>query len=217
MMKAISICAAVLFFSGCSMSPNDSITYQKNNGFEWKKFQTNSNESLSASDLRKDYKEKTGMDLPNQSTFECQKDALCYYNKYANAYGTKMNEFEEEKRKKEAVLAQKQVDECMANEQCAAKKKVENASFKLNNLYYGILAQNQYLQADYDAAVRRMCRSAGEAQRNGVSQDNMQKNIDLLEGIAPDTRYQIKQVAEACWTLSRYGVPDGTTEIKSRY
>ncbi|MEX0557270.1 hypothetical protein D3C80_25480 [compost metagenome] len=74
-----------------------------------------------------------------------------------------------------------------------------------------------YQQADYDAGVRIMCRSAGKTQRNGVPLERMKENINLAEGIGPEMRYQMVKVAEACWTLSKNGIPDGTTQIRSMY
>ena len=86
------------------------------------------------------------------------------------------------------------------------KRKIDSASYDLNSIYYSIMAQNPYLQADYDGFIRRTCRGAGVGQRNGMSLEALQQKIDLVEGIAPQTRYEIKQIAEACWTLSKYGV-----------
>ncbi|TCW09236.1 hypothetical protein EDF73_11010 [Raoultella sp. BIGb0138] len=217
MIKKYFLLALSFSLSGCALSPNEAVNYQKEHDFENVTFQTKSNERLSVFNLRHKFKNITGMELPNQNTYECQRDASCYYGKYASAYDSLMEKHQEEKDKQNKIVAKQKEDECQASKECMNKREVDAASYTLNSIYYSLMAQNPYLQADYDAAVRRMCRSAGEAQRNGVSREQMQKNIDLVEGIAPGVRYQIKQVAESCWKMSKYGVPDGTTQIRSMY
>ncbi|MEH4266038.1 hypothetical protein [Klebsiella aerogenes] len=217
MIKKIILLACSFSLISCALSPGEALKYQSEHDFENTLFQTKSNEKLSVFNLRNKYKNTTGKELPNQNTASCQKDASCYYNKYAVAYDSLIKEYQERKRIENKKYAEEKEAECQASKECMTKRKIDSASYDLNSIYYSIMAQNPYLQADYDAAVRRMCRSAGEAQRNGVSLDQMQKNIDLVEGIAPTARYQIKQVAKVCWTLSKYGVPDGTTQIKPMY
>lgn len=218
MIKRSFLLAISLSLAGCAMSPAEYIDYQKSNNFDKTKFPTSSGGMQSVSDLREIYRNVSGGALPEQDTSDCRKDNKCYFDRYDDLLHDLMYQRQIEKQKKDnEQLAQKKEAECQASKECMNKREVDAASYTLNSIYYSLMAQNPYSQADYDAAVRRMCRSAGEAQRNGVSLEQMQKNIDLVEGIAPGVRYQIKQVAEACWKMSKYGVPDGTTQIRSMY
>ncbi|EPJ0509253.1 hypothetical protein ACTBNK_005545 [Klebsiella variicola] len=217
MIKKYFLLTLSLSLSGCALSPNEAINYQKEHDFENVTFQTKSNERLSVFNLRNKFKNTTGMELPNQNTYECQRDVLCYYGKYASAYDSLMEKYQEEKDKQNKIFAKQKEAECQASKECMGKREIEAASYSLNSIYYSLMAQYPYQQADYDAGIRIMCRSAGKTQRNGVSLERMKENINLAEGIGPEMRYQMIKVAEACWKLSKYGVPDGTTQIRSMY
>lgn len=217
MVSKIYFIPLVFLLSSCALSPTEAIQYQKEHGFDKQKFKTNSGGTQSVDDLREIYKNVTGLKLPEQNTSECLKDNVCYYNKYANVFDSMMDKKREKERKENEAFAAQKEAECQASKECMAKREIDAASYTLNNVYYSLMARYPYQQADSDAGVRRMCRAAGEAERSGVSLELMKKNISLTEGIGPEMRYQIIQVAEACWTMSKYGVPDGTTQIKSVY
>lgn len=217
-MKKKSVLIFFIALSGCAMSPSEYIDYQKANKFDETKFSTNSSGMQSVKDLREIYKKETGENLPEQDTSDCRKDNKCYFNRYSDLLHDLMyqRQIDKQKKENEAFAAQKEA-ECQASKECMAKREIDAASYTLNNVYYSLMARYPYQQADSDAGLRRMCRAAGEAERSGVSLELMKKNISLTEGIGPEMRYQIIQVAEACWTMSKYGVPDGTTQIKSVY
>lgn len=217
MVKKISIISLVFFLSGCALSPSEAISYQKEHNFDKQKFKTNAGGSQSVDDLREIYKNVTGLNLPEQNTSECLDDNICFYNKYANAFDSLMDQRREKERKENEAFAAKKEAECQSSKECMNKREVDAASYTLNSIYYSLMAQYPYQQADSDAGVRHMCRVAGAAQRNGVSLDFMKQHINLTEGIGPEMRHQIIQVAEACWKMSKYGVPDGTTQIRSMY
>ncbi|HHS9775516.1 TPA: hypothetical protein ACTW8Y_000141 [Raoultella ornithinolytica] len=210
----------VLSFSlaGCAMSPAEYIDYQKSNNFDKAKFPTNSGGLQSVADLREIYKNVTGKNLPDQDTSDCRKDNKCYFNRYNDLLHDLMYQRQIDQQKKEnEEFAKQKEDECQASKECMGKREIQAASYSLNSIYYSLMAQYPYQQADYDAGVRIMCRGAGKTQRNGVSLERMKENINLAEGIGPEMRYQMIKVAEACWKLSKYGVPDGTTQIRSMY
>ncbi|HDO7134436.1 hypothetical protein [Klebsiella pneumoniae] len=217
-MKKKSVLIFFIALSGCAMSPSEYIDYQKANKFDETKFSTNSSSMQSVKDLREIYKKETGENLPEQDTSDCRKDNKCYFNRYNDLLHDLMyqRQIDKQKKENEAFAAQKEA-ECQASKECMAKREIDAAAYTLNNVYYSLMARYPYQQADSDAGVRRMCRAAGEAERSGVSLELMKKNISLTEGIGPEMRYQIIQVAEACWKMSKYGVPDGTTQIKSVY
>lgn len=217
MIKKIILLACSFSLISCALSPSEALKYQSEHDFENTLFQTKSNEKLSVFNLRNKYKNTTGKELPNQNTASCQKDASCYYNKYAVAYDSLIKEYQERKRIENKKYAEEKEAECQASKECMTKREIDSASYDLNSIYYSIMAQNPYLQADYDGFIRRTCRGAGVGQRNGMPLEALQQKIDLVEGVAPQTRYEIKQIAEACWTLSKYGVSDGTTKIKPMY
>ena len=213
--------SVLIFFialSGCAMSPSEYINYQKANKFDETKFPTNSSGMQSVKDLREIYKKETGGNLPEQYTSDCLKDNKCYFNSYSDLLHDLMYQrhIDKQKKENEAFAAQKEA-ECQASKECMAKREIDAASYTLNYVYYSLIARYPYQQADSDAGVRRMCRAAVEAERSGVSLELMKKNISLTEGIGPEMRYQIIQVAEACWKMSKYGVPDGTIQIKAMY
>lgn len=119
---------------------------------------------------------------------------------------------EERQRKEQAKIAA-----CNARPDCRREKAISNASDSLNQQYQMVLAMNPYDQGDFDGAIRKVCRVAGESQRQGVSLDTMRENMRLAEGIDPQTRYAAILVATACWILSENGVSDGTTKIRLPY
>ncbi|WP_177331975.1 hypothetical protein [Klebsiella michiganensis] len=204
--------------AGCAMSPADYINYQKSNNFDKAKFSTNSGGLQSVADLREIYRNVTGKNLPDQDTSDCRKDNKCYFNRYNDLFHDLMYQRQIEQQKKEnEELAKQKEAECQANKECMAKREIDSASYTLNNVYYSVMARYPYQQADSDAGVRHMCRVAGAAQRDGVTLEFMKQHISLTEGIGPEMRYQIIQVAEACWKMSKYGIADGTTQIKSMY
>ncbi|HBS9903305.1 TPA: hypothetical protein MAZ20_001968 [Klebsiella aerogenes] len=218
MIKKYYLLAISFSLAGCVMSPADYIDYQKANNFDKTKFSTNAGGMQSVSDLREIYRNVTGKNLPEQDTSDCRKDKKCYFNRYNDLLHDLMYQRQIEEQKREgAKFAQEKEAECQASKECMTKRKIDSASYDLNSIYYSVMAQNPYLQADYDGFIRRTCRGAGVGQRNGMSLEALQQKIDLVEGIAPQTRYEVKQIAEACWTLSKYGVPDGTTQIKPMY
>lgn len=200
------------------MSPAEYIDYQKSNNFDKAKFSTNSGGLQSVADLREIYRNVTGQNLPDQDTSDCRKDNKCYFNRYNDLLHDLMyqRQIEQQKKENEEFAKQKEA-ECQASKECMSKREISAASYTLNSIYYSLMAQYPYQQADSDAGVRHMCRVAGEAQRSGVPLDLMKEHINLTEGIGPEMRYQIIKVAEACWTLSKNGVPDGTTQIRSMY
>ncbi|WP_371343873.1 hypothetical protein [Klebsiella quasipneumoniae] len=207
--------AFVMALVGCAATPPTAM--QQSSSFDGLTFRSDAGELWTVARLKDDYRKTTGTVLVAPEALSCEWNSSCYYNKFAHAYDKGMKLYQEEASKKLKAEKEKQDEECRANSECAKEMKVTAAASQLNNVYYTLMAQNPYQQAEYDLAVRRMCRSAGEAQRNGISREQLQKNIDLVEGIAPATRYQIKQVGDACWLLSRYGIPDGTTKISSVY
>ncbi|EKA8127146.1 TPA: hypothetical protein OUG30_000600 [Klebsiella pneumoniae] len=218
MIKKSILLALSFSLSGCAMSPGEYIAYQKSNNFDKTKFSTNSGGMQSVEDLREIYKNVTGQNLPFQDTSDCRKDNACYFNRYNDLLHDLMYQRQIETQKKEnEEFARKKETECQASKECMAKREIDAASYTLNNVYYSLMARYPYQQADSDAGVRHMCRVAGAAQREGVTLEFMKQHISLTEGIGPEMRYQIIQVAEACWKMSKYGIADGTTQIKSMY
>lgn len=220
--KVRALCAVLIFtslISGCTSISS----------YDEKHFDTGGRKIPdTVNGLKSDFYKKTGNQLVfDESLYDGPGSLISQrrYDAFVEHYTAGIKEHEQrlieenarkDKAQKEAEQ-NKRYDECTKDKDCLNDRNITIASRQLNNIYYTLMAQNPYQQAEYDLAVRRMCRSAGEAQRNGVSQEQLQKNIDLVEGIAPATRYQIKQVGDACWLLSRYGIPDGTTKISSVY
>ncbi|EKQ3325076.1 hypothetical protein G3W18_08325 [Klebsiella pneumoniae] len=215
MKKIITLSAIFIIISGCARTPPTA--EQQANAFDNAHHRSNSGKIWTVTELKDDYKKITGNYLIVPEALSCGWHDVCYYNAYANAHDDGIKTFKNNEVLKRQSEQKRKEEDCRSNEKCAAKMEIDSASYTLNSIYYSLMARYPYQQADSDAGVRRMCRAAGEAERSGVSLELMKKNISLTEGIGPEMRYQIIQVAEACWTMSKYGVPDGTTQIKSVY
>lgn len=107
-------------------------------------------------------------------TLSCGWDGDCYYNKYAAAYDQGIRDLD----KKNEAEASKKEQQCQADEKCMKEREVDSAINSLNYSYRVVMAMNPYSQSDLDAVVRQVCRRAGEAQRNGISKDQINKNLD---------------------------------------
>ena len=172
---------------------------------------------MTVNTLKFEYRRITGNDLIIPGALSCNRNEVCYYNMYASAYDAAVAESEKKKIDAEMKARAEKEAACDADVKCKREKEVESSARDLNQTYMMVLAQNPYQQDGADGAVRIMCRKAGEAQRNGMSLKELSQRLDLTEGIAPQTRYYIKNVAKACWNLSANGVPNGNVKIKSGY
>lgn len=202
--KLVTFLALVFLISGCAATPDG-----QRRAFDNEVHVVNSGEKWTVNSLKQDYKNKTGNDLVVTGTLECGWDSDCYYNKWSDAHDIGISELDQ----KNAMEAIKKEKQCRADVKCMKNREIDSAINNLNYSYRVVMAQNPYFQSDFDAAVRQVCRKAGVAQRNGVSQDEMNRNLDSVEGIAPQDRIMIKRVASSCWTLSNNGIADGTTKI----
>ncbi|WP_308537666.1 hypothetical protein [uncultured Kluyvera sp.] len=113
--------------------------------------------------------------------------------------------------------SEKQSAACDKNEECVRNRNVDSASQSLNATYYLVMARNQYDQSWFDLNIRSLCKSAGIAQRNGISLDRIKYDVEQQPGLSPEVRGQFRDVAAACWVLSKNGIQDGTTTIKNIY
>ncbi|MFP1780329.1 hypothetical protein ACLEEB_14350 [Lonsdalea quercina] len=135
--------------------------------------------------------------------------ASCTTNFYQNAL---VDEHRKRKDKEKKEMEENE-EKCQLSPQCVKDREVDSAARDLNYVYSVVLSQHPYSQAEMDGAIRHLCRMAGEAQRNWLPLNQVKKNLDLVEGIAPNDRIMIKRVASSCWVLSKNGISDGTTKI----
>ena len=215
MNKRICLFLAAILLSGCTATVGD-----QSRMFDDQGFHTQSGTIKTVSELKNDYLVTTGHLLNAEDTLSCGWDGDCYYNKWANAYDKGMSAFYERNKleqERQAREEQARVDAenaaCNASPQCVKEKKVAEYSNQLNYQYRLTMALYPYSQADFDMAIRTLCRNAGAAQRNGVPLETVQKNIRLVEGMDPQTRASSVIIATACWRLSQVGISDGTEQI----
>lgn len=106
---------------------------------------------------------------------------------------------------------------CDRDENCIKEKNVLSASKDLNTTYYFVMARNPYDQAEFDLNIRALCKAAGVGQRRGISLEQIRSDVDQQPGLSPEVRGQFRDIAVACWKLSKNGIADGTKEIKNIY
>lgn len=174
-------------------------------------------DNLTVRNLKSNYKEITGEELLVGDTLECGWDENCYKQKYLNFYNDKIGKIQSERVKQLEKKMDEERAKCEADAECRKQKYISSAVSTINMQYRMLIATNPYNQAEADAVFRRVCRGAGEAQRSGVSEEKLIENINLIEGIPPQVRQSIVITARSCWTLSKYGVSDGTVKISTRF
>ena len=201
-----------LLLTGCAATPQD-----QKNLYDNVPMRSDSGETWTVSSLKKDFMDRTGKELVAPGALDCQWNQECYYNAYAKAHDDGLKPYIEAQEKEQRREIAQETAACNASPDCRREKAISNASDSLNQQYQMVLAMNPYDQGDFDGAIRKVCRVAGESQRQGVSLDTMRENMRLAEGIDPQTRYAAIQVATACWILSENGVSDGTTKIRLPY
>ncbi|EMO7834957.1 hypothetical protein AB2842_000855 [Morganella morganii] len=204
-----------LFSAGCSIikPPSESEQYAK---MANDKFKGRNGSINSVNSLRNDYFQITKTQLTNPDTSSCKWDSECFYNKWANNYDAGIKEFEQEKQKKiQQEKAQKERDACLKDPACIGPKRIADATHDLNMAYQILMANYRYDQGAIDMLIRQSCKVGGKHQRMKLSKQQTADWINSAEGIPPLARKYMLEAAEACWEMSRYGVPDGTVKIRN--
>ncbi|MBL3522883.1 hypothetical protein IM876_09425 [Serratia plymuthica] len=207
-MRKIFIGLLALTVSGCSISPETVRSYQENNKFDSIKHKTESGNKLSVGDLRERYFRETGMKLPDQVTLSCSLDDACYYNIYAQAYDSLLQDYERKQQTKQYLQAKEQKiknEQCDADIECSRKRKVSQLGGQLRQLYTYVVNTNPYLRSEFDMAFRTVCDNAANLQVAGVPRESVLNDIRDKPGIDPDTREQIVNAASICWEISHNG------------
>lgn len=115
------------------------------------------------------------------------------------------------------AIEQADDEQCDKTTSCVKQRDISRATNQLNSTYYLVMARNQYDQSWFDLNLRTLCKSAGIAQRNGISLDKIKYDVEQQPGLSPEVRGQFRDVAVSCWVLSKNGIQDGTTTIKNIY
>lgn len=204
-----------LLATGCARTPPT--VEQQSRAFDNSSYKSDSGKAWTVMELKSDYKNTTGSNLIVPEALSCQWNDLCYYNAYAKAHDDGIKAFNSAIAEKAKVEQEKEEESCDASPDCKRKSNISRYSQILNRTYAIVLSENPYQQDEFDGAVRVMCRKAAESQQAGISEKKLLQNVDMIEGIAPHTRYQIKQVAQACWNLSYNGIQNGSSLINTGY
>lgn len=203
--KFISLALCMAFLSGCAMTPQESITYQSKNNFDDKKQLTQGKEYLSVNDLRRMYKEKTGMNLPQQNTASCQDNDKCYYNMYADSFRELMSGYLQKKQLEEIEKEKIAEQNCSSDEACSRDRDLTKLKAKLKNAYLVLIYSNPYLQDGYDGVFRKLCSNSELSQKAGLKKDSWLNEIRDRPGVSPNTRQQALDIASICWDISSLG------------
>ncbi|EAS6352134.1 hypothetical protein EAP62_27330 [Salmonella enterica] len=220
--KGVLILLAVMFsLTGCSISGAANLSGKnpldlQNELFGDKTFKTVSGETLSVNILKQRYFDETGEKMPKvETTLGCNMDSQCYYDAWSKSYDDLIATYRrKQQQKREAEAAEKR---CEADPECSRKSAINVVTRNLNSAYSALVYQNQYLQAQYDELVRQVCTSAGELQRAGVTERDLDERVRTAPGIAPLDRGYIRKVASSCWELSKYGVKNGSAQINTPF
>lgn len=108
-------------------------------------------------------------------------------------------------------------DNCSKNQECAKERETTNAVNALNSKYYIAMARNRYDQAALDREIREMCKAVGVGQRRWISRDQVSEVINQAPGVSPENRAYLRDIADACWVLSKNGIQDGASKIQNVY
>lgn len=135
---------------------------------------------------------------------------LSYYNSGSCALDFYYGELVERTREKSDAL-------CDKDENCIRERNILNAARDLNTTYYSVMARNPYDQSEFDLNIRTLCKAAGIGQRRGIELEQIRSDVEQQPGMSPEIRGQFRDIAVACWILSKNGITDGTTKIKNIY
>ncbi|MEY0256425.1 hypothetical protein AB7X32_22050 [Morganella morganii] len=207
--------ASFLFSAGCSIikPPSEAEQYAK---MADDKFKGRNGSVNSVKTLQQDFFKITNSQLPQPYTESCKLDSECYYNRWANVYEYHLKEIKEEKQKKaEQEKAEKEWNACLKDPACIGPKRIADATHDLNMAYQILMANYRYEQGAIDMLIRQSCKVGGKHQRMKLSKQQTADWINSAEGIPPLARKYMLEAAEACWEMSRYGVPDGTVKIRN--
>ncbi|QIG05215.1 hypothetical protein [Proteus sp. ZN5] len=204
---------SVFFFVGYVIVPpkNEGEQYAK---MSEERFRLPDGSMSSVLALQQEYFDITGNKLAKPATMSCRWDSKCYFDIWLANYNSEID------RIKAKQLADKEQQEahaelCSNDPECIAR--LEGISFATRQLNRGYsVLQSRYLhdQDGADALSRMVCRQMGKAQRDEKSKESVNEWVNSLEGIPPDAKPYVSAVGEACWSLSLYGVPDGTVRIE---
>lgn len=204
--------ATSAFFFAVMLSSCAAPTATDQGKFDDELFSTKGGGKLSVNLLKDMYTKETGENMVTPDALSCKWNSSCYYNVWAESYDKSINAYRTRQREQHR---RDEIKKCEASPNCAKDRAIDAAVQKLNITYSVVLAQNPYMQAEYDGVIRMMCRKSGEAQRDGVSLEQLMKNLDSVEGVAPQDRRNMKDVAESCWTLSKHGISNGNEKIRT--
>ncbi|WP_370622321.1 hypothetical protein NMD09_18190 [Citrobacter portucalensis] len=111
----------------------------------------------------------------------------------------------------------REYDNCSKSPECTKDRETTDAINELNSKYYIAMARNRYDQAALDREIREMCKAIGIGQRRGISRDQVSEAINKAPGVSPENRAYLRDIADACWVLSKNGVQDGASKIQNAY
>lgn len=114
-------------------------------------------------------------------------------------------------------LSDKKDEVCSRDKACVKDREINQGINDLNRTYYLVMARNQYDQAEFDFNIRALCKAAGVGQRGGIPLRQIEEDVNQQPGLPPEVRGQFRDIAMSCWTLSKNGITDGTTQIKNVY
>ncbi|MEQ9902580.1 hypothetical protein [Pectobacterium aroidearum] len=200
----------ILFLSGCAdpsitqkrdillkRTPTDYVEYSGNKPLSINLIR---GELISNGWENQDFLNKLSEKCYDLSYYDSGECALVFYN----------DELKNKKRDRD-------YDNCSKSIECSKDRETTNAINELNSKYRIAMARNRYSQEALDAEIRGMCKAVGVGQRRGLTREDIANHINQVPGVSPENRYYLRDIADSCWILSKNGIKDGATEIRSIY
>lgn len=168
----------------------------------------------------------TGKDLPPVDASSCYLDFPCYYRKWYEAFAAGMEpivlarnkESEERQKKRDAVAAQAQreYEACLKTPSCSYKYELQDARDQLYKSYQALVHSSPYRSAENDAAFRKLCGIAANAERQGSKRQEVVNWASDLPGISFEYRHVMVSGMDACWKMSHLNA-DWREPIRGTY
>ena len=199
-MKRLLACTALTLLSGWTALISGCAVDQSS--FSSYKVKTKSGEQWSVDDLKADYRNKTGNELPEpESLRSCWSDKSCYYNKWQEVYSQLRKEYDSKeyanKLQKDEKERQRKEAECYKNMSC--RKAMVTRSLK-KAYEYSQDTNNEIL-------FRAACKSAAQAYRNNVSWTQfLNRAVWTNRNIDPYYSSYIAESAGYCWETEKVGI-----------
>ncbi|WP_027705978.1 hypothetical protein [Zymobacter palmae] len=198
-MKRLLACAALALLPGAALISGCAVDQT---GFSSYKVETKSGEQWSVDDLKADYRNKTGNELPEPEDLRsCWSDKSCYYRKWQEVYSRFKEEYDHKEHINELQKAEKERQRKEA--QC-----YKNISCRKAMVTQTLEKAYEYNKDTNDEILfRAACKSAAQAYRSNVSWTQfLNRAVWTNRNIDPYYRSYVAESARYCWETEKAGI-----------